>query len=245
MRSKDTALLPPVFLTDLSTAHTQAETTLTDSKLANREMKKLHYSLQIINRDLSQKKMEYSWKMTENYLNYCIMYHKLISTSNENYLKVLAYEEKPKELEREAADYKEAKEKVEKKLKKYKEYRELLIRRSEARGESEQKDINGDFKNFHTRIWNADESYQTLRNQEAKALRMYRIATVRYMLNECKQIKQVMPTHFIEYSDRRNLEKSDPLLNILLQEVSLLKSLQKHRLQEYYALKYRMKAIEE
>lgn len=228
MKSTKTLLTVPFFLFGLFFVPTASA----------QDIDQLDKSIQSINVDLQQKSLELSWKITEDFLTYCSTFNKMINITSDDYLKVLTYEKKPKETAQEEDIYKKAKAALETHMKGYKEYALLDSMRKTANSEASRKDAGAAMSTFYTRLWNEDEKYQELRNKEQITLKQYRIATVRYMLNEYKTMKRVMPTKFIDYTERENILNNNLELRRLSQEIRQLEELQRQTIQNYQKLKY-------
>lgn len=211
---------------------------LSTSRTSAQNIDQLEKSIQSIEVDLQQKTLELSWKVTEEYLTFCNTFNKMINITSDDYLRVLTYEKKPKEIAPEEKSYKKAKATLEAHMKTYKEYASLDSLRKSATSEASRKDAGAAMSTFYTRLWNEDEKYQELRNNEQIALKQYRIAAVRYMLNEYKAMKRVMPTKFIDYAERENILANNPDLRRLSQEVRQLEEMQRQTIRDYQKLKY-------
>ena len=208
------------------------------SSVSAQEIAKFEKALQNIDSDLQSKQLEYSWLLMESYLTHCTQFNKMINMTKENYLKVLTYEKKPKELQLEEEAYQDAKEKLEKYMRKYDDYVRAENLRKEATTEVARKDASAAISTVYTRLWNEDKKYQEMRNKEQALLKTYRISTVRYMLNEYKSKNLIMPSNIIDYQDRETLLDNNPLLRRLSQEINQLKLLQSQTLRKYQRIKY-------
>lgn len=210
-------------------------------KASAQTLEQLDNSLQEINKDLQQKQLSHSWLLMEDYLDFCERSGKTISIKSEDYLKVLTYERKPKELKPQENAYLKAKEILEKHMRQYPDYAKADEQRRIARSEIERKDASAALSTVYSRLWNDDKKYQKLRNNEQIALRAYRIATVRYMLKEHEEAQRVMPSGIIGYADKKTLQENNVELRKLSLEISLLQQLQNETLRKYQRIKYQLK----
>ncbi|MFV0588932.1 DUF5039 family protein [Bacteroides reticulotermitis] len=210
-------------------------------KASAQTLEQLDNSLQEINKDLQQKQLSHSWLLMEDYLDFCERSGKTISIKSEDYLKVLTYERKPKELKPQENAYLKAKEILEKHMRQYPDYAKADEQRRIARSEIERKNASAALSAVYSRLWNDDKKYQKLRNNEQIALRAYRIATVRYMLKEHEEAQRVMPSGIIGYADKKTLQENNVELRKLSLEISLLQQLQNETLRKYQRIKYQLK----
>lgn len=203
-------------------------------------LEELDNAIQEINKDLHQKQLSYSWKLMEDYLDFCEHSGKTIKIKDESYLNVLTYEKKPKELRAEEYAFTKAKENLEKHLRQYPYYMRAKAQRERARSEAERKDASAAMTAVYSRLWNEDKKFQKLRNNEQIALRAYRIATVRYMLKEYENDQRIIPFGIISYSDKKTLQENNLELRNLSLEIRLLEQLQNETVRKYQKLKYKL-----
>ena len=207
---------------------------------SEKQMQQLEESLNNISADLQKKELEFSWLLTERYLNYCDKTNKHINITKDDYLKILTFERKPEDLKVLEDTYENAKKELQELLNSDKEYTRLYTSLKESVNEEARKQASAALSNYYSRRWSDNETYKNLRNKEQKTLRQYRIETVRYALNECKAQQQVMSTRFIDYGDRDNILSSDSALRQLSVEIRLLKDLQQETIRKYQQLKYKV-----
>lgn len=230
MKTSRLFFLLSIFLVSLGSAFNASAQTLEE----------LDNAIQEINKDLHQKQLFYSWKLMEDYLDFCEHSGKKINIKDENYLNVLTYEKKPKELRAEEYASTKAKENLEKHMKQYPYYMRAKAQRESASSEAERKDASAAMSAAYSRLWNEDKKYQKLRNDEQIALRAYRIATVRYMLKEYEKAQRIMPSGIISYADRTTLQNNNQELRNLSLEIRLLEQLQNETVRKYQRLKYNL-----
>lgn len=223
---------------------TKKETTPTECITSEMQMQQLEKSLNNISTDLQKKELEFSWTLTEKYLNYCDKTNRYINITKDDYLKILFFERKPKELKLLEDTYENVKKELQELLNSDKEYTKLYTSLKESSNEEARKQASAALSNYYSRRWSDNETYKNLRDKEQKALRQYRIETVRYALNECKAQQQIMSTRFIDYSDRENILSSDSALRQLSVEIRLLKDLQQETIRKYQQLKYKVNISE-
>lgn len=207
-------------------------------------IEQLEKSLHAIETDLQQKSLEYSWRLTDDYLEFCNTFDKLISISSDDYLKVLSYEKKPKEIAPQEQAYEKAKNELEKYLGTYDEYKKIESMGKEVMSEEGRKDLSAAKNNFYNLLWKDDEKYRELRNKDQAELKKYRMAIVRYMLNEYKAKKMVMPTSFINYKDKDNLLSNNTNLKRLSLEIRQLEDLQRQIIRQIQKKKYNIEDTE-
>lgn len=198
----------------------------------------LEKSINDIRVDLQEKKLQCNYTLVEKYLDFCEKNNRTISISKEPMLTQLAFVTKPKEIEPQRETYEKTKDELQKMLKSYPEYVLLDSMYKRATDENIRKNINLARSNFYTKLADENKEYRPLRDKEQLALRQHYIAAVRYLLNDCKNRREVMPTNIIDYSLRKTILDSDPELNQLYIEVGLLENLQREQLRKYQRIKY-------
>lgn len=202
------------------------------------KISQMETSLENIRTDLQQKKLEYSWAVMSDFLDYCATTTKLLSPKNEPRLSYIIYELKPKELQAAKKAYETAKDELKKMMNDYPEYVRLDSMYRRTANDDTRKEISTSMNNFYRRLADENENYRPMRDKEQRALRDYYIAAARYMLEECKKSREVVPDNIMTYAERNMILNSKAELNQLSVEIKLLESLQKQILQEYQKLKY-------
>lgn len=203
-------------------------------------LEQLDQSLQEIGTDLRQKILKFSWDLTEEYLKYCEDTNGMIDLSSESYLKALTNTLKPKELE----PYEKAREKANKEIEDYmmmyykEEYARVDSIRKNVAGEQDRKDADAATSNFRIRLWNKDEKFKKLSNGQEATIKKHRLEAVKYMFNEYKGKGQVMPTSFINHTERQYLLSNNAELKRLSNEINSLEVLVHRITAEYQKLKY-------
>ena len=92
---------------------------------SEKQMQQLEESLNNISADLQKKELEFSWLLTERYLNYCDKTNKHINITKDDYLKILTFERKPEDLKVLEDTYENAKKELQELLNSDKEYTRL------------------------------------------------------------------------------------------------------------------------
>lgn len=195
-------------------------------------------SLESIRMDLQQKKLQLSWTLMNEYLDYCSTSNKLISFRDEPKLAYIIFELKPEELKAPKETYETARDELKKMMRNYPEYVQLDSMYRRTANEDTRKEINTAMNNFYRRLSDENKDYRPMRDKEQRALRNYYIAAARYMLEESKRKQEVVPSGFMNYRERDNILNSNANLNQLSVEIRLLESLQRKALEEYQKLKY-------
>lgn len=204
------------------------------------KLSQIEKSLENIRTDLQQKKLQYSWSLMSEYLDYCSTTHKLLSPKNEPKLSYIVYELKPAALNAPKEAYETARDELKKMMSQYPEYVELDSLYQRTSDKDKRKEISTAMSNFYRRLADENKDYRPMRDKEQRALRNYHIAAARYMLEESKKNQEVVPSSFITYAERNNILSSNADLNQLSVEIRLLEDLQKEALQEYQRLKYQI-----
>ncbi|MCD8184256.1 MAG: DUF5039 family protein [Bacteroides sp.] len=176
----------------------------------------------------------------DKYLDFCEKNNRIISINKEPRLSQLAFVTKPKEIEPQREAFEKAKDEVQKLLRAYPEYVSLDSLYKTTADEATRKSIGAARNYFYTRLSEENKDYRPLRDKEQKVLKEHYIAAVRYMLNECKSKQELMPTNIIDYGVQRMILDSNPKLNQLSIEVSILENLQRETIRKYQRLKYNL-----
>lgn len=217
--------------------HAQKETA---TKTDQREylIAQIEKSINDIRKDLQEKKLQYNYELIDKYLILCEKNNQIVGINKEPQLAQIIFVIKPQEIDSQRETHEKAKEELQKLLKSYPEYVYLDSIRKRATNEEAQKSIKIAWNNFHTRLADENKEYRPLRDKEQKVLRLHQIAAARYMLNEYKSKQEVMPTNIIDYSIKKTILDSNPILNQLSVEILLLENLQRKQLSKFQALKY-------
>lgn len=91
----------------------------------NDKIAQMETSLEKIRKNLQQKKLEYSWTLMNEFLDYCGTTTKLLSPKSEPRLPYIIYELKPKELKAPKEAYESARDELKKMLSNYPEHTRL------------------------------------------------------------------------------------------------------------------------
>ena len=195
-------------------------------------------SINALRNDLQTKQLQYSYAVMEKYIVLCEKGKRIASINKDPQLVQLAFVTKPQEIEPQREAFEKAKKELQELLKAYPEYVSLDSLYKHTTNKNMRESIGVARNNFYSRLAEENKDYRPLRDKEQAALRQHYIAAIRYMLNECKKNREIMPTDIIDYSTERLIQNSNPELNQLSIEVQLLKSLQKELLRKYQELKY-------
>ena len=106
----------------LSAQETKKGTMPAECITSEKQMQQLEESLNNISADLQKKELEFSWLLTERYLNYCDKTNKHINITKDDYLKILTFERKPEDLKVLEDTYENAKKELQELLNSDKEY---------------------------------------------------------------------------------------------------------------------------
>lgn len=203
------------------------------------ELTRLENTLANIRTDLQEKTLQYNWKLTEKYIDYCKKLSKITNFNKEPRLVQIATVRKPKELEPLRLAYEKLGEELTQLLKSYPEYVVLDSLYKRAENTEQKKDRKVALDGFYQRIYKEDVAYRSLLEKRRNALKEHYIACASYLLNECKSNREVVP-ELSEYSITRILQESDSELRQLSIEVSTLENLQRETIRKYQRLKYNL-----
>ena len=167
--------------------------------------------LEKIRNDLQEKKLQYSWQLTENYMAYCEKLSQINNINREPRVTQLVTNVRPQELE-------------------------PLSKKSPD--ETISKNAEASLKVFYKQIYKEDPTYVELLLKRRLALKKHYIAAVDYLLKECKRDKTVMPDALIPYNIEKQLRDSNMFLQQLYLEIQSLQKLQNEAIREYQQLKY-------
>ena len=120
------------------------------------EIAQLENALTSIQTDLQEKTLQYNWKITEKYIEYCKKLYKITNFNREPRLIQLATTIKPEELEA--------------LLTSYPEYITLDSLYKRAINTEQKKDRKVALDGFYQRIYNEDKTYRPLLEKKAQSL---------------------------------------------------------------------------
>lgn len=194
--------------------------------------------LEKIRNDLQEKKLQYSWQLTENYMAYCEKLSQISNINREPRVTQLATTVRPQELEPLRLAYESASKKLDDYLHTFPEFVTLDSLSKRSPDETISKNAEASLKEFYKRIYKENPTYVELLLQRRLALKNHYIAAVDYLLKECKRDKTVMPDALIPYNIEKQLRDSDMFLQQLYLEIQNLQKLQNEAIREYQQLKY-------
>lgn len=202
------------------------------------ELARLEKSLENINADLQEKKLEYSWKMAEAYMEYCKGLTSIEGTNLEPRLTQLATVLKPQELEPLRLAYEKANKELYARLDTYPEYVLLDSLSKKSLDTETRNNARMALKEFYKEIYNEDAQYKELLLKKKSALKEHYIACVAYLLDESKRDNTLMPEKVVPNNVKRELKESDVSLQQLTMEINNLENLQRQAIRKCQQLKY-------
>lgn len=204
------------------------------------EIKEMQWEkkLENIRNDLQEKKLQYSWQLTENYMAYCRKLSQINDINREPRLTQLATSIRPQELEPLRLAHETASKELDVYLHTFPEYVTLDSLSKKSPDETISKNAEASLKVFYKQIYKEDTTYVELLLKRRLALKKHYIAAVDYLLKECKRDKTVMPDALIPYNIEKQLRDSDMFLQQLYLEIQNLQKLQNEAIREYQQLKY-------
>lgn len=194
--------------------------------------------LEKIRNDLQEKKLQYSWQLTENYMAYCEKLSQINNINREPRVTQLVTNVRPQELEPLRLAYETASKELDAYLHTFPEYVTLDSLSKRSPDETISKNAEASLKEFYKQIYKEDQTYVELLLKRRLAIKKHYIAAVDYLLKECKRDKTVMPDALIPYNIEKQLRDSDMYLQQLYLEIQSLQKLQNEAIREYQQLKY-------
>lgn len=211
-----------------------------ESQKAN-QLARLEKSLENINADLQEKKLEYSWKMAEAYMKYCKGLTTIEGTNLEPRLTQLATVLKPQELEPLRQAYEKADKELYARLDTYPEYVLLDSLSKKSLDTETRNNAKMTLKEFYKEIYNEDAQYKELLLKKKSALKEHYIACVAYLLDESRRGNTLMPEKVVPNNVKRELVDADVTLQQLTMEINNLENLQRQTIRKCQQLKYGIK----
>ena len=153
------------------------------------EIKEMQWEkkLEKIRNDLQEKKLQYSWQLTENYMAYCKKLSQINDINREPRLTQLATSIRPQELEPLRLAYETASKELDVYLHTFPEYVTLDSLSKKSPDETISKNAEASLKVFYKQIYKEDPTYVELLLKRRLALKKHYIAAVDYLLKECKR----------------------------------------------------------